>query len=500
MEQLDLDALLQTSYKICAAIMDANVGEVRREGKQLKNMFRSDLATFGAFLSEADGIASESEIDFIKTKLELSGEAPAIEKIKRGQKVSASLADEIPQSLKYPILADAKEKLDPDPFKRQSAMYFYDTFKVFGQTLLSLSVNDVTGTQAQRFTNYMGCMEKALRDYAVWRPVSQKSYRAIEPAISTQTTEEREAELEEQLAELSSLVGLEGVKRQVNTMVNMLKVQQMRQEQGMKVADISKHMVFLGNPGTGKTTVARMLAKIYGLLGVLRKGQLVEVDRSGLVRGYIGQTATRTAEVIEEALGGVLFIDEAYTLTVDKGQGDFGQEAVDTILKAMEDNRDDLVVIVAGYTNLMEEFLDSNPGLRSRFSNKVFFDDYSSEELMAILLQNLEKQEYRLTPAAEKKARELIEKRVANKPENFANARDIRNFMERAIANHATRVAGNKNAKGNKNMLGTIRPEDLEDWGPDDLRADGALDQSRAGAVKRGTRKGGDAAGQLALY
>ena len=150
MEQLDLDALLQTSYKICAAIMDANVGEVRREGKQLKNMFRSDLAIFGAFLSEADGIASESEIDFIKTKLELSGEAPAIEKIKRGQKVSASLADEIPQSLKYPILADAKEKLDPDPFKRQSAMYFYDTFKVFGQTLLSLSVNDVTGTQAQR--------------------------------------------------------------------------------------------------------------------------------------------------------------------------------------------------------------------------------------------------------------------------------------------------------------------------------------------------------------
>ena len=247
-------------------------------------------------------------------------------------------------------------------------------------------------------------------------------------------------------------------------MVNLIKVQQMRAELGMKTADIAKHMVFLGNPGTGKTTVARKLAGIYRCLGVLRKGQLVEVDRSGLVRGYIGQTATRTQEVIEEALGGVLFIDEAYALNVNKGQGDFGQEAVDTLLKAMEDHRDDLVVIVAGYTDLMEQFLDSNPGLRSRFSNTIMFDDYSADELMAILQLNLKKSEYKLSGAAEKLAREMIERRVANKPENFANARDVRNFMERAIANHAVRVAKLPSAKDSKRILGTIKPEDLEDW------------------------------------
>jgi SpoVK/Ycf46/Vps4 family AAA+-type ATPase len=242
----------------------------------------------------------------------------------------------------------------------------------------------------------------------------------LEPAANQQTEEEREEELEKLLAELDSLIGLGAVKHQVNTMVNLIKVQQMREELGLKAADIAKHMVFLGNPGTGKTTIARMLANIYRCLGVLRTGQLVEVDRSGLVRGYIGQTATQTAEVISQAMGGVLFIDEAYSLTVSKGQGDFGQEAVDTLLKAMEDNRDDLVVIVAGYTELMEQFLDSNPGLRSRFGTKIMFEDYTADELMGILALNLKKQEYRLSAEAEVKAREMITARVENKPENFA--------------------------------------------------------------------------------
>ena len=464
MEQLNLSDLLARSYQICDALVRADVGSVRSEGKQLRVMLRNDLALFGAYLTDADKTITDEEVEFIRTTLDFSPDAQIIKDIRSHTGLAAGKLEGTPKAFKYAVVSDANGKLDPDPYARQCAMYFYDTFKVFGQHVLALYAPDVPQAEVDRFTDYMQRIERMLDEYSVWRPVSQKSYRVIEPAMPTQSPEEREQELEKLLAELSSLVGLEGVKHQVNTMVNLIKVQQMRQDLDMKSPDISKHMAFLGNPGTGKTTVARLLANIYRCLGVLRKGQLVEVDRSGLVRGYVGQTATRTPEIIESAMGGVLFIDEAYALTVNKGQGDFGQESVDTLLKAMEDFRDDFVVIVAGYTGLMEEFLSSNPGLRSRFSNLIYFDDYTGEELMAILLQNLEKMEYRLTTEATVKARELIKKRVENKPENFANARDVRNFMERAIANHALRVAPLKDAPGNKELLETIESSDLEDW------------------------------------
>ena len=463
MEQLDLQALLAKSYEICDALMVADVGKVRSEGKMLKPLFRDDLALFGAYLTGADGVVTDEEAEYIREMLGFSADAKTVEDIRRRRGVAAGRSEDIPQSLKYAVLSDAGRKLNPDPFNRQCAMYFYDTFKAFGEQMLARYAREIPQEEAQRLTDYLDRMEAMLNEYAVWRPVSQKAYRVLEPVANEQSEEERQEELETLLAELDSLIGLDAVKRQVNTMVNLIRVQQMREELGLKAADIAKHMVFLGNPGTGKTTVARMLANIYRCLGVLRTGQLVEVDRSGLVRGYIGQTATQTAEVISQAMGGVLFIDEAYSLTVNKGHGDFGQEAVDTLLKAMEDNRDDLVVIVAGYTNLMEEFLDSNPGLRSRFGTRIFFEDYTAEELMGILAMNLKKQEYRLSAEAEVRAREIITARVENKPENFANARDVRNFMEKAIANHATRVAKMDEAKGNKDLLATIEVDDLED-------------------------------------
>ena len=462
MEQLDLDALLARSYEICEALTKANVGDVRSEGRSLKNILRNDLVVFGGYLVEGDGVIAPDEVDFVAATLGLAQDAPIIEQLKR-RTLDTSTAKEAPFSLKYAVLADAGRKLSPDPFKGQCAAIFYDTFRVFGKSIMALRKADISGNVAKRFTAYMERMEAMLKEYAVWRPRSQKGYRVVEPAVEVAATEDAH-ELDELLAELGSLVGLTGVKHQVNIMVNLIQVQKMRANLGMRTADISKHMVFLGNPGTGKTTIARLLANIYRALGVLRTGQLVEVDRSGLVRGYVGQTATRTQEVVDEALGGVLFIDEAYALTVGKGENDFGQEAVDTLLKAMEDHRDDLVVIVAGYTDLMERFLDSNPGLRSRFGTRIVFDDYTADELIAILQQQLARQDYALSPAALEKARALIEQRVADKPDNFANARDIRNFQERAIANHAVRVAGLAGAEDSKELLSTIEPEDLEDW------------------------------------
>lgn len=214
----------------------------------------------------------------------------------------------------------------------------------------------------------------------------------------------------------------------------------MRASQGLRVPNVSKHLVFLGNPGTGKTTVARLLSKIYQRLGVLETGQLVEVDRAGLVAGYVGQTALKTKEKIDEAMGGILFVDEAYTLA--KGGSDFGQEAIDTILKAMEDHRENLVVIVAGYPEPMDAFLSSNPGLRSRFNKSITFEDYSEDELYAILEVFCRPYWLELDAQAAECMRAYLRWLVNHKPTDFANGRAIRNMFEEALTNQANRLAG----------------------------------------------------------
>ena len=203
-------------------------------------------------------------------------------------------------------------------------------------------------------------------------------------------------------------------------------------------------MVFSGNPGTGKTTIARILGEVYKDVGVLSKGHVVEVDRSGLVGEYIGHTAVKTQEKINEAIGGILFIDEAYSL-VKEGR-DFGQEAIDTLLKAMEDNRNNFIVIVAGYTELMQKFIDSNPGLKSRFTKYVNFPDYSADELVQIFLKMCEEYDFKLTDQAEKVMRDKIYAMEATKDKNFANARDVRNLFEEVVTRQASRLVNEPSA------------------------------------------------------
>ena len=245
--------------------------------------------------------------------------------------------------------------------------------------------------------------------------------------------------IEDLRAELDSYIGLSAIKKEVKNLINMVTVYQMRRENGLPTTDLSLHMVFSGNPGTGKTTVARLMARIYHALGILSKGQLVEVDRSGLVAGYVGQTAIKTRKVIDSALGGVLFIDEAYALN-GRAENDFGQEAIDTILKAMEDHRDDLVVIVAGYDGLMDDFIHSNPGLESRFNRFLHFDDYSIEEMMQIFESQCQKGCYEMDGKTREMVKAYLEEANTNSI-SFGNARGVRNIFEQILVHQANRLA-----------------------------------------------------------
>ena len=268
--------------------------------------------------------------------------------------------------------------------------------------------------------------------------------------------------VEEALAELNGLVGLKPVKEEVTRFVKFVRVAQQRKAQGLKVAPISYHMVFTGNPGTGKTTVARIMAKIYKALGVVEKGHLVECDRSALVAGYTGQTAIKTGEVIDSALGGVLFVDEAYALVNGKDDS-YGQEAISTLLKRMEDDRDRLVVIVAGYTEEMKTFIDANSGLASRFNHYVEFPDYTAEELAEMFRMNAKKSQYLLSAEAERDLGAFIAAKTANRDRKFGNGRWVRNLFEQAVAHQAERLADIANPT--QEQLMTIEMRDIGELG-----------------------------------
>jgi AAA+ superfamily predicted ATPase len=271
------------------------------------------------------------------------------------------------------------------------------------------------------------------------------------------TAQTEPANLSAILAELNSLIGLDAVKTDVIQLVNYLKVQQLKHSKGMRSFPVSLHYVFYGNPGTGKTTVARLLAQIYQSLGLLSKGHLVETDRSGLVAGYLGQTALKVNEVVSKALGGILFIDEAYSLT--KREDSFGEEAIEVLIKQMEDHRDDLIVIVAGYTDKMDEFLSSNPGLHSRFNKYLKFQDYGPAELAAIFERFAAKEDMHLSTDAREKLQSVFQTAYNTRDNTFGNGRLARNLYERVISNQANRIVSLSDVTDLN--LSTIEAEDI---------------------------------------
>lgn len=287
-----------------------------------------------------------------------------------------------------------------------------------------------------------------------------------ETASAGQVKEEKKEPETDPMEELDALIGLSKIKHDVKELADFVKIQKMRKDGGLKSVPVSLHLVFTGNPGTGKTTVARILARIYKQIGVLSTGQLVEVDRSGLVAGYVGQTAIKTSKKIEEAKGGILFIDEAYSLA--RKDDTFGQEAIDTILKAMEDNRENFVVIVAGYTGPMENFINSNPGLKSRFNKYIEFPDYTIDELMGIFDMNCKKYDYEADEEIRAQIRAMIVQRKLGALENYANARDVRNLFEEIITNQARRVAAMESPT--QEDMKKILLEDLEETAEQDAQ------------------------------
>ena len=294
-----------------------------------------------------------------------------------------------------------------------------------------------------------------------------------EKGAMTAETEPPRPTVEEALAELDELVGLTSVKEEVHKMASLMQVAQQRKAAGLKVANVSYHCVFTGNPGTGKTTVARIMAKIYNALGILEKGHLVETDAGGLLGSHVGETAEKTSKLVDSALGGVLFIDEAYMLA-DSG---YGKEAIATLLKRMEDDRDHLVVILAGYTNEMREMLELNPGVKSRINRYIEFPDYTNEELCAIFRMQAKKNQYTLSPELEEQLEKAMAKWTRHRDKQFGNGRFVRNLFEKAVEQQALRVAEMENVTAEQ--LAMLEPQDLG-IGVDDSASRPSLEEALA--------------------
>ncbi|WP_019850174.1 AAA family ATPase [Desulfitobacterium sp. PCE1] len=431
-----------------------------KDGRSLANELFQTAVHFLTYIALADGDLTEIESQIIKDYLNIGGAyAIDVEASKKYILENPQFAEGIPSFLD--IIRELDQHLSETGTRSKKAVETMTGIVMFfgylGKYFLYESCNDIDINKSTALYEYLLHLNEYLEDNG-YETTDLHEFQEIDPEDVDRTGSSNK-NLEQLLQELNELIGLARVKKDLNSLVNLIKVQKIREERGFSQPAMSLHLVFSGNPGTGKTTVARLLAEIYKALGLVSKGQLIETDRSGLVGGYVGQTALKTQEVISKAKGGILFIDEAYSLTENRGESDFGTEAIDTLVKAMEDHRADLVVIVAGYPEPMERFLDSNPGLRSRFNKFIVFDDYSAEELILILQSMCKKANLRLSSQVEDSAYSFFQKQCDS--DTFANARDVRNFFEKALVNQANRLAQIEDLSDE--MLFAIEYEDIKD-------------------------------------
>lgn len=321
------------------------------------------------------------------------------------------------------------------------------------QNVTTLEMNVLSELINQLNNNNFGAIQEALEGNKTGRTNDQDSK-------SASNTDDTDESIEDVLKELDSFTGMDGIKKDVRTLINLLKIQKQREKQGLSVVKPSLHMVFTGPPGTGKTTIGRIMGRVFKALGVLAKGHVIETDRSGLVAGYVGQTAIKVDEIVESAKDGVLFIDEAYTLSPLGTQDSFGQEAIDTLLKRMEDYRENLVVIVAGYEEEMQRFIESNPGFKSRFNKYISFEDYTPEELIQIFKSIVSKNNYKAEDGLILDLTSMFTDLYVARTNSFGNGRVVRNLFEKIVENQSNRLAMTEGDL-NDHALKTLISEDF---------------------------------------